>query len=131
MSVYLFTCGGPSNPILLLRKQSLGSVIAFHICQKSIGHILRERGSVLGLCSVLLIYVTVPLPVSHYCHYCNYIVFVKIKQGECSIFLPFYFFQNILTVPGLLPFPIQFRISLYVKKCFFWDFMQNCIRSVD
>lgn len=80
------------------------------------------------LSSAVLIYVSVLLPILHcHLHQYSFLVSLKIKQCESSLF---FFFEIILGILVPLPLDIKFRISFLIcmkKSC--WHFNWHCAKS--
>lgn len=65
------------------------------------------------LYSVLLIYVSIYSPIPHCFNYCSFILILNLSN---VIPLTLFFFKTVLAILVLLPFHINFKISLSVSK---------------
>ena len=79
---------------------------------------------------VPLIYFSVLSPAQPCLYYCSFIV--VLKSGLINPPNLFFSFNIVLAILGLLPFHIDFKISLSIStKLSCWDFDWNWIKSVD
>lgn len=99
----------------LFKKLSFLNCIAFVPLSKI--HVLTSVHLFLGLYSVPLIYMFIPLPTSHSLYHCGYIIIkaIGLKVGKIIPSTLFLFVKIILSILVPLYFCRNFRVTLYIS----------------